>query len=167
MTGPRLLLAAGSLGCVIVVNAVALALGPANARPIFACCAVLALAAAVFGLLARDDRFGLTLLASAPPVLGLLATDRTWLLGPLGVLLFVAAELGAWSWEQRGAGTDPAPPARRVLRSAALGGIGLVVSLLCYAVGAVHPLAGTAAVFAAALGTAAVAWVLARAATRR
>lgn len=167
MTGPRGILAAGSLACVLAANGLALAFGPANGRPLFAICAVLALAAAVFGVLARNDRFGLALLASAPPVLGLLATDRTWLLGPLGVLLLAAAELCAWSWEQRGAGTDPVLPARRVLRSAVLCGVGLVASLLCYALGAAHPLAGTVSVFAAALGTAAIAWVLARTATRR
>jgi hypothetical protein len=167
VTGLRLGLAAGSLTGVVAANAVALALGPARGRPLFAICAVLALGAAVFAVLVRHDRFGLALLASVPPVLGLLGTDRTWLLGPLGVLLFAAAELCAWSWEQRGAGTDPALPARRVLRSAVLCGGGLAVSLLCYAVGAAHPLAGTAALFAAALGTAAIAWVLARTVTRR
>jgi hypothetical protein len=167
VTGLRLGLAAGSLTGVAAANALALALGPARGRPLLAVCAVLALGAAAFAVLVRNDRFGLALLASAPPALGLLATDRSWLLGPLGVLLFAAAELCAWSWEQRGAGTDPALPAHRVLRSAVLCGVGLAASLLCYAVGAAHPLAGTAAVFAAALGTAAIAWVLARAGTRR
>lgn len=164
MNAPRVALAAGSLGCLAAAETTAVAYGPAAARPPLAIGAVLAVALAGWAVARRDDRIGAALVAGLP---ALLVVDPAWLIGPLGVLLLGAGELCAWSWEQRGAGPAPALPVRRLERSGALCGAGLVASLLCYAVGRAHPWAGTVAVLAAALGTAAIAWLLARAATRR
>lgn len=166
MNGPRVALAAGSLACVVAANTIGVVLGPAQPRPLIAVCALFAAGAALFALLSREDRVGLALAASLPAVLALMAADEAWLVGPLGVLLLGAAELCAWSWEQRGAGPDARLPVRRIARSAVLCGIGLVVSLLCYALGRLHPWSGTLAVFVAAVGVAVVVWVVTRAAGR-
>ncbi|HEY3504416.1 MAG TPA: hypothetical protein VGN37_16755 [Actinocatenispora sp.] len=164
MNGPRVALAAGSLACLVAAETVAVAYGPAGARPLLVICAVLAVGLAGYAVVRRDGRIGAALVVALP---ALLVADPAWLVGPLGVLLLAAGELCAWSWEQPGADGSPALPVRRLARSGALCGAGLVASLLCYAVGRWHPWAGTAALFAAALGTAAIAWLLARTAARR
>lgn len=162
----RVALAAGSLACMVAANLAAVAVSPAGTRSLLAGCAGVAVGCAAYAAVRGGKLIGVALAASVMPLLGVLTTGLAWLDGPLAVLLVASAELGTWSFEQRGAGHS-ALPKRRAARTAGLCGAGLVAALLCDAVSRAHPWTGSIAVFAAALGATAVIWVLARAVHHR
>lgn len=123
--------AAASVGLILFVVAASIALGPAGPRVWLVVSGVLAAGAAVQAVGLAPADLGLALLFSLPPVLALTSGGSpTWLIGPLGALLFVAAELGALSWECQGGFPLRAVQRRRLVRGLGLGGAGFVAALL-------------------------------------
>jgi hypothetical protein len=150
---PRLVLAAASVALFAAVALLAVLAAPPPWRAWLAACAGLALIAALQSVAADPRDLATALLLSLPPVLALLADAApTWPVGPLAVLLLVASELGAMSWDCQGT-TDLTPAARaRLMAMAPLAGLGLLGALVVTMVGRVPvPAAGFALAGAAAV----------------
>jgi hypothetical protein len=156
MRRPRLVLAAASVALFAAVAVLAVPAAPTSWRIWLAGSAGLALIAALQSVAADPRDVAAALLLSLPPVLALLAHGSpTWLVGPLAVLLLVASEMGALSWDCQGAvGLTPAARAR-LLGIAPLAGLGLLGALLVGIVARV-PIPATGLALAAAAAAAAM-----------
>jgi hypothetical protein len=110
-------------------------------------CAVWAVLAAVQAAARDPAALRWAILVSLPPVVALVADESpTWLVGPLGALLLVAAELNAVSWRLRGK-DSPDDLRRRLLNIAQLGALGIAGSLAVWLMSSVPTPGGMAALF--------------------
>lgn len=157
MSGPaRRLLATASVGLILFVVITSIALGPAGSRIWLLASGVLAAVLALQSVSLRPADLGPSLLFSLPPVLALAAHGSpARLIGPLGALLFLAAELGALSWECQGGFPLRAVQQRRLLEGLGLSAVGLVAALAIDFAAPLVPLGGPAALVLAAAGLAA------------
>lgn len=154
---PRILVASASVGLILTVAVTGIALAPEGAERWLFLSALVAVIAAIQGVATDPADLAAALLFSLPPVLALLTEGSpTWLIGPLGALLLLAAELSALSWECQGDNPLTTLTGRRLIGIAGLALVGLVAALV---VGSVAPrvsLGGTAAVAVAAVALAAI-----------
>jgi hypothetical protein len=157
MSRPRRLLAASSVALFAAVAVLAVLAGPAAWRGWLVASAGLALIAALQSVAADPRDLAPALLLTLLPVLGLMADGApTWLVAPLAVLLLTASELGALSWDCRGAATMTPAARAQLLAIAPLAGIGLLAALLAGLVARLPvPAAGIALAGAAAAAAAA------------
>lgn len=159
----RLLIASAAVAVLVGVVATAVALGPEDIRKWLLLSGLVAGVAAVQGVGSDPADLAPALVFSLPPVLALLVDGSpTWLIGPLGALLLLSAELGALSWDCQREAPLNTIRRRRLRRVAVLAALGLGAALVVPAV-ALAPLSGgTAALVIAALAFAAVGPVLFR-----
>lgn len=157
----RVVLASCSVAVIATVNATAAAVALDDARPLLLLCSVVALGAAVQSAAWNPAVLTSGLLFSLPPVIALLAGDGpTWLIGPLGALLLVGAELNALSWQCRGGGLHDVLARRRLWKVGQLGVLGLAASLVVAAAASGPSPGGTPAIVIAAIALAALAYVM-------
>lgn len=160
---PRVVLAFGSVTIIGTVAAVAVMAGPEASRRWMLLCGGLALVAALQSVTSEQRDLAPALLLSLPPLVALvLYGSPTWLIAPLAVLLLVAGELNALSWECRTTGSTGTMIPRRLLQMAELTALGLGGSVVVYAVGRSSVLDGTGAVVLAAIAVAALGYVVLR-----
>jgi hypothetical protein len=121
----RVLLASASVALITGVVWLAVALGPPQGRLLLVGCGVLAVATAVQSVSAAPEDLTLAVLFTLFPLLALLGEESpTWMIGPLGVLLFLAAELNALSWDARGPLSYTAAQRRRLVDAIILTTVG-------------------------------------------
>jgi hypothetical protein len=143
---PRVVLTSASVALIAIVNVTAVALGPEHARVWLLVSGLLAVGAALQSIAWEPDDLMAALLFSLPPVIALVGHGSpTWLIAPLGTLLFVAAELNSLSWEFDGVAPEDDVLQRRLRSIGMLSALGLGVSLVVYAAGAL-PAPGSAVV---------------------
>jgi hypothetical protein len=153
MTGdPRVLLNGAAVVIFAAVNTTALMLGPGHGQAPLFLCALFAVLAAV--QCASWDPALLTwaLAFSIPPVLAVTAADGTaWLIGLLGALLLLAAELNTLGWEYHG--TPPAAPStrNRIWKITQVAGGGAAAALAIGVVSRLPSPGGVVAVLAGAI----------------
>ncbi len=127
----RNLLAAASVAAIALAVLVALAVGPRQHRAWLTISGLVGVAMA-FPSLFTDPRDLLpSLVFSLPPVMALVADPGTgWLVGPLGVLVLVGAELNAACWAAEGSSVLHGAVRGRLLRigQLALWGLGASVA---------------------------------------
>lgn len=160
---PRIILGSCSVAIILLVVAIATALGPEGARLWLLVSGGIAVLTAIQG--AASDPADLTpaLIFSLPPVIALFAPGSpSWLIGPLGAFLLLSGELNALSWA-----SQPARPMNSVRRhhlrgTAELVSFGLIASLVITMLGRGPSPDGTLAVLVAATALAALARVLFR-----
>jgi hypothetical protein len=149
---PRWTLALASLLIFGGVLVLAVALGPREGRILLLAFSLLAGGAAVQSVTSEARDLIPALVLALPPVMALAAPGSpTWLIGPLAVLLFVAAELNALGWECRGPFPMSFAQRRRLLDSLGLALIAFGGCLAVEAVVAGGVAGGRLAVTAAAL----------------
>jgi hypothetical protein len=154
----RWVLAAASLALFGGVLILAVSLGPPEAGFLPLAFAVLAGAAVVQSLTSEPRDLIPALVLALLPVIALAApASPTWLIGPLAVLLLLAAELNALSWDCRGPFPMSAAQRRRlvdigVLVLLALGGVLVVEAVVAGGVAGGRIAAGLAALALAGLG---------------
>ncbi len=158
MPRPRLILAAASVALTLVVVATGVALGPDQFRRWLVFSGVLAVVTSIQSVASDQRDLTAALLLSTPPVVALLADGSpTWLIGPLAVLLLIAAELSALSWDARGVrgGSSLTHAQRqRLLDIAPLALLGFAGSVVVGAAAMVAVPGGTLAVGLAAIALA-------------
>jgi len=155
---PRARWVLASAFLVVFVGAVALAvaLGPREARVLLVALGILAVAAAVQSVTSEPRDLIPALVLALPPVIALVADGSpTWLIGPLAVLLFLAGELNTLSWECRGPFPMSAVQRRLLLDALALSLLALAGVLVVEAVVTLEVAGGriAAALAALALGS--------------
>jgi hypothetical protein len=149
---PRNMLASSSVALIASVNGMALALGPEHARVWLLVSGLLAIGSALQSIAWEPDDLMAALLFSLPPVIALVADGSpTWLIGPLGALLLVAAELNVLSWDYDGVAPGDDVLRQRLRSIGMLGALGLGLSLIVYAAGGL-PAPGSAVVVIIAAG---------------
>jgi hypothetical protein len=121
----RVLLASASVALITGVVWLAVVLGPSQGRFLLVGCGVLAMATAVQSVTAAPEDLTLAVLFTLLPLLALLEEGSpTWMIGPLGVFLLLAAELNALSWDARGPFSYTAAQRRRLVDSLILTTVG-------------------------------------------
>lgn len=152
----------GSALLIALVNAVAVAAGPVgDAHLALLACGLAAAAVGLQSAFWDSDTLGLALLLSVPPIVPLVASEvGQWLIGPMGALLLVAAELNLLGWEARRRGPSWRGMGSRATQIGMLGGAGMGASLAVAAVGLGSPVGGLAALLVAAAALAILARVL-------
>lgn len=163
MLRPRLILASCSVAIIVLVVTTGAALGPESVRTWLLLSAGLAVITAVQAAASDSADLAPALLFSLPPVIALLADgSTTWLIGPLGAALLVAAELNALGWESHGTGPLSAMRSHRLRSMGQLAALGLAASLLVALVGRAPSPPGTVAAVVAAMALAALGGVVFR-----
>ncbi len=131
----RWVLASASLALFVGVLLLAVVHGPREARLLLLAFAALAGGAAVQSLTSEPRDLIPALVLALPPVMALAAPGSpTWLIGPLAVLLLLAGELNALSWDCRGPFPMSAVQRHRLLDTGVLVLLGLVGVLVVEAV---------------------------------
>lgn len=158
---PRLLLAVASVAIILLVVATGAALGPLDIRRWLVFSALLAVIGAIQSVASDQGDLTAALLLSLVPVTALLADGSpSWLIVPLGVLLLVAADLSALSWDCQGRERMTAVQRQRLRDIAPPALLALAGSLAVVGVAAAPAsggaLVGTVAAAAAAVALAAI-----------
>lgn len=160
MRTPRVMLGSAGVAAVVIVDAVAVLAGTADARVVLALCAAVAVAVAIHGVTSNPSSIGWALVLSGPPVVALLTHGcPSWLIGPLAALLLVASELASLSWEFRGVSPDEAFTRHRLTNIVRLGAVAFAAAVLVGLVSVLPAPGGTVAVVVAAVALAALARV--------
>jgi len=121
----RVVLASASVALITGVVWLAVVLGPSQGRLLLIGCGVLAVATAVQSVTATPEDLTLAVLFTLLPLLALLEEGSpTWMIGLLGVVLFLAAELNALSWDARGPFSFTTAQRRRLVDSLILTAVG-------------------------------------------
>ena len=161
-------LAAASVAMLALVVTVAVVAGPEHGRLWLILVGGLAVVVAVQSVFSEPGDLILALVLSLLPVVALSAEGSpTWLMGPLGVLLFVSGELNALSWTCRGPTGLSNVQRRRLLGVAPVALLALGGALAVSAVPPLPVFAGTLAVGLAGVLLASVGWALFGSASRR
>ncbi|MGD2068899.1 MAG: hypothetical protein PVI57_09535 [Gemmatimonadota bacterium] len=154
-------LGASSVAIVAVVGLSATSLSTADSKVWLYFCVALAGATAFQSVASEPRDLMPALLFSLPPVMALAAEGSpTWLIGPFGVLLLLAAELSALSWEFQGEGPPAPVTIRRLGRIAPLVALALAASVTVYIASWAPVLRGTPAFMLAAAALAGIGWVV-------
>lgn len=126
-------------------------------------CVALAVATAFQSVTSEPRDLTPALLFSVPPVMALVAEGSpTWLIGPLGVLLLLAGELSALSWEFQGEDRPGPVTVRRLGRTALLVALALAASVTVDVASRLPILEGTPAFMMAAAALAGIGLVVFR-----
>lgn len=155
---PRVPLAIAAVALVILVDVVATVLVDHEAQVALIFCCFAAVATAIHTVARNLDSLSWMLVLSLPPVISLLLADSpTWLMGPLGALLFAACELAVLSWEFRGVAPDDALARRRAVNIAQLASLGLAASIVVSLASLAPSPGGTTAIVVATIALAGLA----------
>jgi len=161
MSVPRYVLQMASVCAVAAAVFVAIANGtqPASTWLLFP--GLTAIALSVSSAVADPRELLPALVLGAAPVMGLAHPAAPhWLIGPLAVLLFVAGELNAWSWELVGHDPTGRDDRRRLMGIARSATTGLVAAFVLSLVARSTLLDGLAAVALASVALAGVGWIV-------
>ena len=151
----RVVVGAASVAAIAVVVLVALPLEPRESRVWLSLIGAVAVGMSISSVIAEPRELLAALVLGAAPVMGLAGNGSTaWLIGPLGVLLLVGAELNAWSWELGGGTARERDPRRRVGAIMQLAVIGLLSAAAVAVAARSAPVGGLVAVTLAAVALA-------------
>lgn len=154
-------LGAASVALVAAVGLSATRLSTSDSKVWLYFCVALAVATAFQSVASEPRDLTPALLFSLPPIMALVAKGSpTWLVGPLGVLLLLAGELSALSWEFHGEGPAVAVTVRRLRRTAPLVALALAAAVSVYVASRLLVVEGTPAFMAAAAALAGIGWVV-------